>query len=371
MQNKQTGLTQCPVNLPRRDIAVMVRFVRTMYHLSQLPTYHKLMTKKRPTIACFDPKHDAVMMGYDFHLTDIGPQLIEINTNAGGGFLAFRANYPHVSEDELPSKKIQKTVLKMFAQEMQQFSNAIKEKPSLIAIVDEKPENQFFFPEIKAYAQIFKNWGVPTAIVDPSELSIKNVHLFLGEKPVDMIYNRHCDFYLENSVMDNIKSAYLARTVCLTPNPIVYGLLADKRCMVIWSNLETLLKLGVNKTIANFITSVVPASFMLSDLDAEKIWSQRRQWVFKPVNKYGSRGVIIGNSLRKNRFSTLPPNETLVQRLVKPSLTECEGYDKPLKTDIRLFAYRDKILGIGARLYYGQVTNFKERGSGYAPVCII
>jgi D-alanine-D-alanine ligase-like ATP-grasp enzyme len=28
-----------------------------------------------------------VFFGYDFHLTDDGPKLIEINTNAGGGLL--------------------------------------------------------------------------------------------------------------------------------------------------------------------------------------------------------------------------------------------------------------------------------------------
>ena len=43
---------------------------------------------------------------------------------------------------------------------------------------------------------------------------------------------------------------------------------------------------------------------------------------------------------------------SIVQKLVKPSLTNCKGYEKPMKTDIRIFAYRDKILGIGARLYW-------------------
>ena len=34
------------------------------------------------------PKTNGLFMGYDFHISEQGPQLIEINTNAGGGFLA-------------------------------------------------------------------------------------------------------------------------------------------------------------------------------------------------------------------------------------------------------------------------------------------
>ncbi len=371
MPEKQTGLTQCLVHLPRQDLIKMIRFVRTVYHFSQLPAYQKQVETELPTIACFNPEHDAVMMGYDFHLTDQGPQLIEINTNAGGGMLAFRANYPEVSENDAPSKKMQNTLIQIFAQEIRQFSHGSQEKPSQIAIVDDNPETQFFFPEMKAFARMFENWGVPTAIVDPSELMIENDRVLLRGKPVDMIYDRHCDFYLENPIMDSIKSAYLARTVCLTPNPRTYGLLGDKRRLVLLSNSESLLQLGLDKATTDFITSIVPESFMLSQLDSEKIWYQRRQWVFKPVNKYGSRGVIMGSSLRQNRFSSLPLDETLVQRLIKPSLTHCENNEKPLKTDIRLFAYRDRVLGIGVRVYRGQVTNFQEPGSGYAAVRII
>jgi hypothetical protein len=233
--------------------------------------------------------------------------------------------------------------------------------------MDDKPEQQFFFPEMQEFAKIFiEKCGIPTDIIAPEELENNNDKLFFNGNQIDMIYNRHCDFYLDT--MPKIKSVYLANNVCLTPNPRNYGLLADKQRMIIWSNLENLLELGLSITTAKFITSIVPESHLLASLNKEKIWNNKKQWVFKPINKFGSRGVIIGNSLRKNRFNNLPTQETLVQRLVKPSLTNCKGYDKPMKTDIRVFAYRDKILGIGARLYRGQVTNFQEPGSGYAPI---
>jgi len=353
MQNKLT----CSVNLSRQNVVTMLHFVKVMHNLSELPSYQEHIDL--PAVAHFNSNTSGVMMGYDFHITDQGPKLIEINTNAGGGYLAFHAAYPE--NIDTPASKLKIKLLQMFAQEISLYGR----KPSRIAIMDEEPETQFFFPEMQEFAKMFtEGLGIPTDIIDSSDL--ESDKLFCNGN--NMIYNRHCDFYLET--LPHIKAAYLANNVCLTPNPRNYGLLADKQRMIIWSNLDKLLELSLDTTIAKFITSVVPESHLLADLNIEEVWNNRKQWVFKPINKFGSRGVILGSGLRKKRFNDLPAQETLVQRLVKPSLTNCKGYDKPMKTDIRVFAYRDKILGIGARLYQGQVTNFQAPGSGYAPVYI-
>ncbi len=42
-----------------------------------------------------------------------------------------------------------------------------------------------------------------------------------------------------------------------------------------------------------------------------------------------------------------------------------------MKTDFRLYFYRDRILGLAARLYQGQVTNLRTPGGGFAPVLVI
>ncbi len=358
MQNKLT----CPVKLSRQNVITMIRFVKIMHDLSELHSYQASIDL--PTVAQFSSKNSGVMMGYDFHITEQGPKLIEINTNAGGGYLAFHAAHP--TNFAVAASKLKLKLLQMFVQEITLYGN----KPARIAIIDEQPENQFFFPEMQQFAKILsQDLGIPTDIIDPSKLENKNHKLFFNGKQIDMIYNRHCDFYLET--MPDIRAAYLAGNVCLTPNPRIYGLLADKRRMIIWSNLKALLEISISPTVGNFIDSIVPKTHLLVDLDLEKIWNDRKQWVFKPINQFGSRGVILGSSLRKNRFNSLPIKETLVQQLVKPSITDCKGYDKPMKTDIRVFAYRDKILGIGARIYRGQVTNFQAPESGYAPVSLI
>ena len=82
------------VNLQRRDLRIMIRTVRALCRLSRQAAYREMVLSQLPETARFDPGHDAVMMGYDFHLTDDGPRLIEVNTNAGGALLSYLARYP-------------------------------------------------------------------------------------------------------------------------------------------------------------------------------------------------------------------------------------------------------------------------------------
>ena len=183
--------------------------------------------------------------------------------------------------------------------------------------------------------------------------------------------NRHCDFYLEDPVMAGIRAAYLAGSVCLTPNPFAYGLLGDKRRMVLWSDAEALADLGVEQEDVDLLQQVVPVSRLLQAQDPDDLWKARRNWVFKPVDRFGSRGVLVGEKISRKRFDELDPAITLVQQLVAPSLTPAAADAKPMKTDLRLFVYRDRVLGIGARLYHGQVTNLRTEGGGFARVKVV
>ena len=52
-----------------------------------LPSFQAHVLAQAPALARLPVKSAGVFMGYDFHLTEDGPRLIEINTNAGGGLL--------------------------------------------------------------------------------------------------------------------------------------------------------------------------------------------------------------------------------------------------------------------------------------------
>ncbi len=52
-----------------------------------LPGYQESALARAPRIAQLAPGPLGVFLGFDFHLSSHGPQLIEINTNAGGALL--------------------------------------------------------------------------------------------------------------------------------------------------------------------------------------------------------------------------------------------------------------------------------------------
>lgn len=362
-----------PVELPRRALAQMMRLVRVLFRLGASSAYRQAVAGEVPETACFDPGHDAVMMGYDFHLENGAPRLIEVNTNAGGALLAYLSHHPNaaMAREHLP-EKLKREFLLSFSDEMRAFSGGTVTRPGRLVIIDEEPENQFLYKEMTEFAEFFRQaWKIETRIVDPRRLRAGREGVFLDGGRVDLIYNRHCDFYLESPAMAGIRAAYLAKTVCLTPNPFAYGLLADKRRMTLWSDPAALEGLGLRGREIALLEELVPKSRMLRDFDRESLWRERKNWVFKPVSRFGSRGVFLGRKISRPRFDELPEGETLVQQEVPPSESRPGGEGPPMKTDFRLYVYRTRVLGIAARLYQGQVTNLRTPGGGFAPVRVV
>jgi hypothetical protein len=65
----------------------MARLVAAVERVVALPAYREHVLAWAPSSARHRCAAPGVFLGYDFHLGASGPQLIEINTNAGGGLL--------------------------------------------------------------------------------------------------------------------------------------------------------------------------------------------------------------------------------------------------------------------------------------------
>ena len=355
-------ISKLKVPLQRADLEAMLRLLRISWKLLQSPAYREMLAPELPETALFDPGYRAVMMGYDFHLTEAGPRLIEVNTNAGGAALALRACHgvPKLTAS------LARRLVRMFQREWRDFARDDRPLRSIV-ILDEKPAEQALYPEMNRYIEWFSAAGISAHIAGPEELEGGAQGLSLRGVPVDLIYNRHCDFYLEDQPLAAIRAAYLAGTVCLSPNPFVYGYLADKRRLVLWREQERMAAVGLNADEIALLQRVVPESFLLSDRDPDSVWQARKELVLKPVDRFGGKGVLLGRSMSRKRFEQFDPQLTLVQQLVPPSQVE-ESDGNSFKVDIRLFAWRDRGLGVAARLYQGQVTNLQTEGGGFAAV---
>jgi len=355
--------------LSRRQLRQMLEAVRLFYRLQATPGYQRLVEPELPETARFDPGHDAVMMGYDFHLTEAGPKLIEVNTNAGGAMYAFFAAHPELLGKCPPPSPFTRRLLLTFLQDWWRFSGRPGTLPRRMVIIDENPPAQNLYPEMECCRALFVREGIACDIVDPGELRFSDEGVFLGNEQVDFIYNRHCDFYLEDDALAGLRAAWLNRQVCLSPHPRAYGLLADKRRMIVWSDPQLLAHTGLTGRQRARLLNLVPQSRLLADLDPAQVWQERKNLVFKPVDRFGGKGVLLGRSTSRKRFADLAPEYTLVQELIPPSVSP--GGEEGFKTDYRVYAYRDRVVGVAARLWRGQLTNLSTPEGGFAAVELV
>jgi hypothetical protein len=357
------GISPFSTNLSRTALKQMIHLVRDLQLLCEHPAYPSTLNKLAP-IAHFNQSHFSVLMGYDFHITeDNQAKLIEVNTNAGGLWFTNQSYCPNIHQF---STKLAKRLLATFLNEYRLFKKNKSAVPRLVAIIDQDPQNQFLYPEMQLFMQLFKQAGINCIIIDPSEIEAKASQLYFKKQLIDLVYNRHCDFYFSSPEMSAIYNAWQNQTTCITPNPRIYGLLADKQRMADWHQSDILENLLPAK-IAYRLHKALPKTHLFSDLNHEDLWSQRKKWVFKPLNSYASRGVYIGAKLTKNKFNSFNTQETLIQELIKPSTTLSPDGEK-FKTDFRLFTYRDQILALSARIYQGQVTNLRTPNGGFSRV---
>jgi len=366
-----------PVFVPQADIETMQRIVQAIESAAELPLYQERALSWAPEIARFDPGPIGAFMGYDFHLGPEGPQLIEINTNAGGAFLnVVLARAQHRCCD--PSQQTAATkqaldgfedaVLDMFQQEWQR--QRTDSMLSRLAIVDDTPETQFMFPEFQLAQTLLQARGIDTLILDPSELEYVDGALTAQGKPIDMVYNRLVDFALDAPAHEAIRRAYLDGAVVVTPNPRVHALMADKRNLALLSEPQTLRNWGLSDAEAGYLESAVPKTRLVSASDAAELWSARRELFFKPVAGHGSKGVYRGSKLTRRVFENILNGGYIAQEFVPAGerSLKIDGTVTMRKVDIRLYTYAGKRLLTAARVYQGQATNFRTPGGGFAPV---
>jgi hypothetical protein len=87
IQTKPHLFSNVPVFLPSEALAEMGKIAAAIEEVTRLPAYRAAVLSWAPEIAQQEHGPLGAFRGYDFHLDDDGPKLIEINTNAGGAFL--------------------------------------------------------------------------------------------------------------------------------------------------------------------------------------------------------------------------------------------------------------------------------------------
>ena len=82
-----TLISNTPLFMRSEHATGMAEVIRAIERVAKLPGYIASVQDCDDPIVRFHPGAIGVLMGYDFHLSEDGPKLIEINTNAGGALI--------------------------------------------------------------------------------------------------------------------------------------------------------------------------------------------------------------------------------------------------------------------------------------------
>ncbi|MER9685157.1 hypothetical protein [Mesorhizobium sp. M0139] len=318
------------------------------------------------------------MMGYDFHLNDDGPKLIEVNTNAGGAFLnallakAQKACCSDVDRALIGARddRFETSVVAMFESEWRRQRGA--GSPRRIAIVDDRPEEQYLYPEFVLARQLLLKHGIDAVIGDASELKYDGGKLRLDGQEIDLVYNRLVDFTLDRPEHASLRTAYQDGAVVVTPNPHNHSLFASKRNLTLLSDPAALESFGLSLEMRSRLAGV-PRTTLVTPDNSDAAWQSRKEMFFKPHSGHGSKAVYRGDKVTKGVWAEISRGGYVAQAFASPGqrIIEIDGAPTPRKMDVRLYTYDGQVLLAAARLYQGQTTNFRTPGGGFAPVLVI
>jgi hypothetical protein len=356
-------------HLPRAADAQVRATIAAVEAVMALPAYRDAVLSRSPAIAHFEPGARGVFLGYDFHLTDGVPQLIEINTNAGGGLLnALLANA--LPAGKVDSASREEAFVAMFREEwrLQRGDRPLRS----VAIVDDDPAGQYLYPEFLLFQALLRRHGLLAEVVDAGALIYRDGILRHGETAIDLVYNRVTDFMLEQPAHAALCRAYRDGAAVVTPHPRAHALYADKRNLVLLSDPERLRQLGASEADIDVLARSVPATVEVTPDNAESLWRERRHLFFKPIHGFGGRGAYRGEKLTRRVWQDILAGQYVAQAYVPPSRRILHNAAVPaeLKMDFRYYVYAGATQVIAARLYQGQTTNFRTPLGGFAPVLI-
>ena len=357
------------VFITKEQYESIFNIITTIENVINSLSYKKMVLENSPSLSVTDHGPKGVFMGYDFHLTKDGPKLIEINTNAGGGFLNILLACAQVDcHSELKFiDDFETNFYNMFLNEwhIQRKNKELK----TIAIVDDKPESQYLYPEFLLFQKFILSKGKKCIIADPQELKWENQQLWYKDEIIDMVYNRLTDFYLKDPKNEQLLKAYECNDIVLTPSPYHHALYANKSNLVILSSPDFLEKLQVSKSNIEILNKGIPKTEIVTSTNAEEIWSRRKNLFFKPFLGFGSKATYRGEKLTHKVWQEILKNEYVAQEFISPCSRLINDRDE-LKFDIRAYVYEGKIQLLAARLFSGQTTNFRTEGGGFAPVIV-
>lgn len=355
------------------EVAAMQRIISAVERVTALPGYRDAMLAQATPLAQRDPGPLGAFLSYDFHLCDAGPKLIEVNTNAGGALLAAAVARAQAAccAGLRPAPGLDGLEDTLFAMMLAEWRRQRGDgRPGHIAIVDDAPERQFLLAEFLMARDLFATRGVAAEIVDAAALEYVGGRLRHDGRAIDMVYNRLCDFPLDEPRHGALAAAYGDGGAVVTPHPHAHALRADKRGLILLTDAAAQAAWGVDTETRDILAGGIPRTVAVCADHADALWAARNRLFFKPAAGYGSKAAYRGDKLTRRVWGEILAGRYVAQELAPPS-ERLLAAGRPMKVDLRAFVYDGALQFLSARLYQGQTTNFQTPGGGLAAVFIV
>ncbi len=366
------------LTLPKLALERATAAVKALHAVSRRAAYSQALPAQ-PGVSNVETKHESVLMAYDFHTTEDGEcALVEINTNASGFMFGSLMHLAHATDGTLESFAPLNDLRDAFARELKLGTGKdMQTSTPHLAITDTDIREQKMLPEFLMYRDWMQRLGWKAEFCEPEQFEWRDGHLYNAadtapKTPVDFVYNRLTDFYFEEPQNVQLAKAFQDRSVCISPNPREYWLLADKQRLIQFTQPGFLESVGATPAEQEAIRKVMIPTYEIGDFNShDEIWQQRRGLFFKPKRSHGGKSVYRGESVSRKVFERLMAEDILIQKFTPAQRIPTDDVRSVLtnwKFDLRCFVYADRIQLSIARIYQGQVTNFASPLGGFTLV---
>ena len=341
-------------------LAEIADFIGVFDQVTTREAWQAAARREAPAIAQQKRLEVCFFSAWDFHLPpEGGCRLIEFNDNGSGFLFAAIINDLYYTAAGLGQQQsiAPPAELSAFNQHLgglvEQEARTVFENGTdgLFLILDdaESVQRGKFSTELRLLRDLFRRRGWRAEIGSPPDTRWDGRQLLFDGQPVSFVVNRSTDFFWQSEDFLPLRTAYDEGHVYIAPNPFTYATRSDKRLLEWLSLSHWDDDLGIQLAEREVLSAHVPETHVVRAENLEALAQRRQDLVFKPLHGFAGRGLIPSEAVGQARLRRLVKHGEgyVAQKRVSKSCMDVEG--QPLWTDLRVWAYRGKILLLSGR----------------------